>query len=110
MYSDEKNVVINSSGLYQNILITGSIGSGKTSSAIVPILNELLSSSVYGLVIDVKGNFINTVNKIASIHNLQEKIVEISLENDFKYNPLASNISNFEMAARLKNILTLISR
>ena len=107
--SNLKIVKLTSSGLYQNILITGSIGSGKTSCAISNILQELLFSSTYGLVIDVKGNYIKIVKEIAKRQNIDDKIVEISLESEFRYNPLMSNISTFEMASRLKQVLLIVS-
>lgn len=106
---DVKKVKITSKGLYQNILITGSIGSGKTSCAVSSILQELLLSSTYGLIIDIKGNYIKIVKEIARIQNLEDKIVEISLESDFGYNPLMSEISTFEMANRLKQVLLILS-
>ena len=38
----EVPVFVPESGLYQNFLITGTIGSGKTSSAIYPFVNQFL--------------------------------------------------------------------
>lgn len=102
-------VEIPSAGLYQNILITGSIGSGKTSAAISNILEELLLSSVYGLIIDVKGNYIVTLKNMLKKINKEDKIVEISMESNFSYNPLNSNISEVELAARLKKVLLVLS-
>ena len=110
LYSkDSKNVKFNKSGLMQNILITGSIGSGKTSAAISSIVSELISSYVFGMIIDVKGNYIKTVRSIANKYNMKDKVVEISLSSKYKYNPLISDISNFEIAARLKQVLTILS-
>ncbi len=110
LYSrDDSIVTIEKKGLMQNILITGGIGSGKTSCAISSILRELISCYVFGLVIDIKGNYIDTVRKIAKVFNLSDKVVEISLESKYKYNPLASDISNFELASRLKEVLTILS-
>ena len=107
--SEDKRIVIPSAGLYQNILITGSIGSGKTSAAISTILEELLVSSVYGLVIDVKGNYIKTLNSILKRAGLEQKLVEISMESEFSYNPLNSNTTEIELAARLKKVLLVLS-
>ena len=51
-------------GLYQNILITGTIGTGKTSSAMYPFTKQLLSYKCFlpedkigMLILDVKGNY-----------------------------------------------------
>ena len=38
---DKKNIIIPESGLYQNFLITGTIGSGKTSSAMLPFTRSI---------------------------------------------------------------------
>ena len=45
------NVYIPESGLYQNFLVTGTIGSGKTSSAMYPFTNQLLKYNYYNLFI-----------------------------------------------------------
>ncbi len=109
-YNDcNKNIVINKYGLFQNILITGSIGSGKTSSAISNIFLQLFNMNIGGLLIDVKGNYINTIYKMLNNKKQKERIIEISLDSKYSYNPLKSNVSNFEMASRLKNILLVIS-
>ena len=63
----------------------------------------------FGLVIDVKGNYIENVKEIASRQNILDKIVEISLESKHGYNPLSSKISSFEMASRLKQVLMVLS-
>lgn len=58
------NVYIPNSGLYQNFLITGTIGSGKTSSAMYPFTRQLMEynsinpdSKIGMLILDVKGNY-----------------------------------------------------
>ena len=55
-------------GLYQNILITGTIGTGKTSSAMYPFTKQLIeyNASDYQnklalLILDVKGNYYKQV-------------------------------------------------
>jgi hypothetical protein len=52
--------------LYQNLLITGSIGSGKTSGAISRICYNLIKSGRCGLILDVKGNFVDSVKEMCS--------------------------------------------
>lgn len=108
---DELNrqVFINKSGAFQNVLITGSIGSGKTSSAITNILDCLIRNNIFGLIIDVKGNYINTVKKVIKKYHCENKLIEISLLSNAKYNPLGQDISAVEMASVLKKVLTLIS-
>lgn len=98
-------------GLYQNLLITGSIGSGKTSSAISNILNGLIKNNTYGLIIDVKGNYINTLKEIAKKYDKEDKIQVISMENDFKYNPMNKpELSSIELANYMIKVLKILSK
>ena len=62
------NVFIPLKGLFQNVLVTGTIGSGKTSSFLYPVLDQLLSYNYANpylkpafLILDVKGNFYTKV-------------------------------------------------
>ena len=109
-YEDE-DVFIKEKGLYQNILITGSIGSGKTSCAISNILDGFFKNNFGGLVIDIKGNYISQVKKIARKYNRENDVTCISLTNDYLYNPLNDKkLSSFEMASIIKKVLFLISK
>ena len=44
-FNDNSPIYINEKGLYQNILVTGTIGSGKTSSAMYPFCKQLINYS-----------------------------------------------------------------
>ena len=66
-----EKIYIPEKGLYQNILITGTIGTGKTSSAMYPFTEQLIEyeSENYGkkigmLILDVKGNYFNQVENL----------------------------------------------
>ncbi len=59
-----QNIIIDEKSLYQNILITGTIGTGKTSSAMYPFTKQLISynskdseTKIGMLILDVKGNY-----------------------------------------------------
>lgn len=105
-----EDVYIKNNGIFQNILITGSIGSGKTSSAISNIILELLKNNIYGLIIDVKGNYINQLRYLVNKNNIDVNIIEISIDNNFKYNPIdMKNKSSIEIANELRLVLTLLS-
>ncbi|MDO4282120.1 MAG: type IV secretion system DNA-binding domain-containing protein [Clostridia bacterium] len=107
---NDDNICIKNNGIFQNILITGSIGSGKTSSAISNIVLELVKKNILGLIIDVKGNYVQNLKSIISKNNISVNVVEISLDNDFKYNPIDKpNKSSIEIASELKLVLTLLS-
>lgn len=63
-------IILEENGLYQNILITGTIGTGKTSSAMYPFTEQLLKfkanfpkEKLGMLVLDVKGNYHSQVKK-----------------------------------------------
>lgn len=111
------SIFVPESGLYQNFLITGTIGSGKTSSAIYPFLNQFLkynsdniSSKIGMLILDVKGNFYKYVFDTAKKYNLSKDVIVISLSNNVYYNPLHKpNLKPQILANRLKTILTLFS-
>lgn len=104
-------------GLYQNIIITGTIGSGKTSSAMYPFTKQLVSYSCNNfeeklalLVLDVKGNYYKEVLKYASLYNRSEDIILIDLTGNIRYNPLDKpHLKPIVLANRLKTILTLFS-
>ena len=68
--------------MYQNILITGTIGSGKTSSALYPFTKQLMKYNSYNsnklsfLILDVKGNYYLKVLEFAKeFHRLDDVIV-----------------------------------
>lgn len=104
--------------LYQNILITGTIGTGKTSSAMYPFTKQLISYSYNNsqqklgmLILDVKGNYYQKVLEFAKeFHRLQDIIV-IELGGRYHYNPLHKpNLKPSILANRLKTILLLFSK
>ena len=115
--SSNKKVYIPESGLYQNFLITGTIGTGKTSSAMYPFTEQLIkynslhpNNKLGILILDVKGNYFNQVKQFASKYNLEKDILEISLNSKIRYNPLHKpNLNPLILANRLKTILLLFS-
>lgn len=68
---DRKPIYLEEKALFQNILITGSIGTGKTSSGMYNITKQLIKYNSYGkekigmLILDVKGNYYNFVKEEA---------------------------------------------
>lgn len=105
-----ENVNIIENGLFQNALITGSIGSGKTSSAITNILKGLIKNNIFGVVIDVKGSYINILKELVKTINIKINLTEISINSEFKYNPIDKpNLTSIELASRIKKVLVLLS-
>lgn len=107
--ADEEVVGIPIKGLYQNVLITGSIGSGKTSSAITNILEYLIINKIPGVILDVKGNFINQLRLV--MDNVKSKMpIKIITPYEGNYNPIdLPNIPAYEVAHRIKKVLTMLS-
>lgn len=105
------------SGLYQNFLITGTIGTGKTSSAMYPFTEQLMKFNSLNpnkklgiLILDVKGNYFKQVKQFATKYNLEKDIIEIGLNSKARYNPLHKpNLNPIVLANRLKTILLLFS-
>ena len=114
---NNEDVFIPEKGLYQNFLITGTIGSGKTSSAMYPFTKQLLKynsenpfDKIGMLILDVKGNYYNQVKNYVDLYGLQDDLVVISLNSGIFYNPLHKpNLKPIVLANRLKTILTLFS-
>ena len=114
---ENEEITIPVSGLFQNILVTGTIGSGKTSSAMYPFTKQLINFNNLNnkeklgmLILDVKGNYHNQVKKYCEEYNRLEDLLTIELKSNIKYNPLDKpNLKASILANRLKTILTLFS-
>ena len=112
-----KNIYVQETGLYQNFLITGTIGTGKTSSAMYPFTEQILrfnsknkDRKIGTLILDVKGNYYNHVKEYAEKINLQDDLIVIELGGRYKYNPLHKPyLKPAILANRLKLILELFS-
>ena len=110
-------VYIPESGLYQNFLITGTIGSGKTSSTMYPFTRQFLeynnknrNKKLGMLILDVKGNYYKQVKEYAKEYNLLGDLIVIELKSNVFYNPLHKpNLKPQILANRLKTILLLFS-
>ena len=115
--TSNSNVYIPESGLYQNFLITGTIGSGKTSSAMYPFTEQILkfnsthpTQKVSMLILDVKGNYYSQVKQFCKKYNLLSNLIIIELNSHIHYNPLHKpHLKPQVLANRLKTILLLFS-
>lgn len=83
---NNKSIIVPEAGLYQNFLITGTIGSGKTSSVMYPFTKQLIkyncdnSSKKLGmLILDVKGNYYSMVKKYATYYGREEDLIIIEI-------------------------------
>ena len=110
-------VIVPEKGLYQNMIITGTIGSGKTSSAMYPFTKQLIyyqnndpDKKIGMLILDVKGNYHFQVTEFCKQFNRLDDLIVIELDGKYKYNPLNKpNLKASILANRLKTILLLFS-
>ena len=115
--NSKHNIYIPESGLYQNFLITGTIGSGKTSSAMYPFTEQLLhfnsnhkNNKIAMLILDVKGNYYSQVKNFCKKYDLSSDLIVIELNSNIHYNPLHKpHLKPQVLANRLKTILLLFS-
>ena len=110
-------IYLSEKSLYQNILITGTIGTGKTSSAMYPFTKQLIEyccldslKKIGMLVLDVKGNYFSKVTEFAKNCGRENDLIVLSLGGNYRYNPLHKpNLKASVLANRLKTILLLFS-
>ena len=116
--TENESIIIPEKGLYQNMIITGTIGSGKTSSAMYPFTKQLIhyknsseSEKIGMLILDVKGNYQYQVKEFCQKFNRMDDLIIIELGGKYKYNPLNKpNLKASILANRLKTILLLFSQ
>ena len=115
--STKTNIYLPEKSLYQNFLITGTIGTGKTSSAMYPFTEQIIkynsshpNKKMCILLLDVKGNYFKQIKNLAQKYNLEHDLIEISLKSNIRYNPLHKPyLKPHVLANRLKTILLLFS-
>jgi len=99
-------------GLCTGVAIIGAIGSGKTAGAMRPYADQLIgfqagdpSKRIGGLILEVKGDFCYQVREVLAKYGRQDGYVEISLDCDFRYNPLHNEMDAFSAAYAIAQLL-----
>jgi hypothetical protein len=99
-------------GLFTGIAIVGAVGSGKTASAMYPFAEQILAfrandptRRIGGLILEVKGDFCSKVRDILARHGRSEDYVEISLESEYRYNPLHNDLDAYALAYSIASLL-----
>jgi hypothetical protein len=99
-------------GLFTGIAIFGAVGTGKTTGCIYPFTEQLLAykardraQRIGGLVLEVKGDFCHKVRSILSRHGREEDYVEISLDSEYRYNPLHNELDAYALAYSIASLL-----
>jgi hypothetical protein len=107
-----KWLVIPERGLFTGIAILGAVGSGKSSCCMFPYAEQILSYKAHepeqrigGIVLEVKGDFCRKVKQILDLHGRGEDYVEISLDSEFRYNPLHNNLDAYALAFNIASLL-----
>ena len=99
-------------GLFTGIAIFGAIGSGKSSCCMYPFAEQILSYKAHdrqkrigGLTLEVKGDFCRKVKEILARHGRAEDYIEISLDSEYRYNPLQNDLDAYALAYNIASLL-----
>jgi hypothetical protein len=105
-------LVIPERGLFTGIAIVGAVGSGKTASCMYPFAEQILAyraedpdRRIGGLILEVKGDFCGRVREILARHGRPGDYVEISLESEYRYNPLHNDLDAYALAYNIASLL-----
>jgi len=99
-------------GLFTGIVIFGAVGSGKTSCCMYPFAEQVLAykageeaNRIGGLILEVKGDFCRKVKGILDKHGRGEDYIEISLDSEYRYNPLHNDLDAYALAFSIASLL-----
>ena len=99
-------------GLFTGIAILGAVGSGKTSCCMYPYADQILGfkatdsdERIGGLILEVKGDFCRKVKEILEGHGRGEDYIEISLDSEYRYNPLHNDLDAYALAFNIASLL-----
>jgi len=99
-------------GLFTGIAIFGAVGSGKTSCCMYPFSEQVLAykandkqKRIGGLILEVKGDFCRKVKSILDKHGRGEDYIEISLDSEYRYNPLHNDLDAYALAFSIASLL-----
>ncbi len=99
-------------GLHAGTAVFGAVGSGKTSCCMYPFTQQVLGWHAHdpqrrpsGLVLEVKGDFCHQVRRILEGHGRAGDYKEISLDGDWCYNPLESDLDPYSLAYQIASLL-----
>ena len=110
-------LVIPERGLYTGIAIFGAVGTGKTSCCMYPFAEQVLAykadnkdERIGGLVLEVKGDFCHKLKGILEKHGRGEDYIEVSLDGEYRYNPLHNNLDAYALAYNVASLLNNLIR
>jgi TraM recognition site of TraD and TraG len=110
--ADPRWLTIPERGLYTGIAIFGAVGSGKTSCCMYPFAEQIFAykaqseeERIGGLVLEVKGDFCQKVKSILEKHARGEDYIEVSLDAEYRYNPLHNDLDAYALAYNVAALL-----
>jgi hypothetical protein len=99
-------------GLFTGIAIFGAVGTGKTSCCMYPFAEQVLAykasdkhKRIGGLILEVKGDFCRKVKSILDKHGRGADYIEISLDSEYRYNPLHNDLDAYALAFSIASLL-----
>jgi hypothetical protein len=99
-------------GLFTGIAILGAVGSGKTACGMYPFAEQILAykadkkeERIGGIILEVKGDFCGRVRQILERHGRSEDYIEISLDSEYRYNPLHNDLDAYALAFNIASLL-----
>jgi TraM recognition site of TraD and TraG len=105
-------LIVPERGLFTGVAILGAVGSGKTSCCMYPYAEQILGykasnsdERIGGLILEVKGDFCRKVKQILERHGRGEDYIEISLDSEFRYNPLHNDLDAYALAFSIASLL-----
>ncbi len=105
-------LIVPQRGLYTGVAIFGAVGSGKTSCCMYPYTQQIMgcfaddaSRRTSGLVLEVKGDFCHAVRKILADSGRGPDYVELSLDGQWCYNPLESDLDAYSLSYQIASLV-----
>jgi hypothetical protein len=105
-------LVVPERGLFTGIAIFGAVGTGKTSCCMYPFAEQIFAycagdkeKKIGGLVLEVKGDFCHRIREILARHGREDDYIEISLDSQYRYNPLHNDLDSYALAYSIASLL-----
>jgi len=110
--ADPHWLIVPERGLFTGIAIFGAVGTGKTSCCMYPFAEQILAycsddkdKRIGGLILEVKGDFCHKIKEILIRHGREDDYIEISLDSDYRYNPLHNDSDAYALAYNIASLL-----
>ena len=105
-------LIVPERGLFTGIAIFGAVGTGKTSCCMYPFAEQIFAycagdkeKRIGGLVLEVKGDFCHRIKEILARHGREDDYIEISLDSQYRYNPLHNDLDAYALAYSIASLL-----